>query len=423
MLAAGGVSAPVSTLAEGETSHSWPWFLPDGQRFLYLSLSSTSDTTGLYVQGLGSIERTFLMPAQGRGAIVPAQAGEAGVLLFMRETTVLAQRLDLTSLRLEGEPVAVAEDVRTGGENGRNTFSVSGTGVMAYRAGESANEQFTWYTRDGKPAGTALKSGAYFTIELSPDDKRAAVVAPGARGADLWLLDLASGVFSRLTTGAGTERDPKWSPDSRRIVFTGQGKGQGTEIHETVVGSGTETTVLADGKANFLYDWSRDGKTLLFKVGTDVFILPLEGDKKPQLVFQTPFNTDQFRISPDGRWVTYRSSESGEAEVYVAAFPTFTQRRQISTGGAVMPRWRRDGRELFYVTLDSRFVGVDVKAGATLETGPPSVLFQTNMPLSRLSYYYAVTSDGQRFLVREPASAAAVEPLHIILNWPAALGQ
>jgi eukaryotic-like serine/threonine-protein kinase len=417
--AGGGVSAPVTDLRHGETSHSWPWFLPDGQRFLFLIRSGTPDTTGLYVQGLGarqtSTPPTFLMPVQGRGAIVTGATG--GLLLFMREDTVLAQWLDLEGLHLQGEPVSVADAVRTGGENGRNSFSVSENGVMVYRSAVG-NRQLRWYTRDGKPAGSVATPGAYGGIELSPNDKKLVVVKLDViGGADLWLLDLPSSVFSSLITSTRVERDPLWSPDSQRLAFL-----SADGIHETLVGSGTETTLLAGDNPN-LEDWSRDGKTLLFQAGRDVFVLPLEGDKKPQLVFQTPFRKDQFRISPNGHWVTYQTSESGRAEVWVAAFPTFTDRRQVSASGAVMPLWRRDGGELFYVTQDGRFVAVDVKAGGTLDIGPPKVLFQTSMPLNPREYLYAVTSDGQRFLVLEPAITVDVEPLHIVLNWPAALGQ
>jgi len=419
--AAGGVATPLTEIQEGEISHIWPWFFPDGQRILYLIRGGSPEKTGLYVQSLGSKERTFLLRTQGRGAI--SQAGAAALLVFMRENTVLAQPLDLANLRLKGEPVSVAEDVRIGGTNGRNSFSISENGVMAYRAGGSGNEQLHWLARDGKLISTALKSGNYFGIDLSPDDKKVAVATAegGVSGADIWMLDLPSGVFSRLTSAPGSEADPLWSPDSRRVLFNSTGKGQ--EIHETVVGSGTETTILADGKLNDLDDWSRDGKTLLYHVGTKVFVLPLDGDKKPQLVLDTPFVKDQFRISPDGRWVAYQSNESGQVEVYVAAFPKFTDRRQISTGSAVMPMWRRDGRELFYVSRDRKILAVDVKPGATLEMGAPKALFQTNMAGSTVNDYYAITSDGQRFLVREPSTAVTVEPLHILLNWQAAVGQ
>ena len=206
VLATGGVSAPITELQDGEIRHSWPWFLPDGQRFLYLILGTVSEKTGLYVQTLGAKERTFVTPTQGRGAVVD------GMLLFMRDNTLLAQRINLASLRLEGEANSVAEDVRRSvSDDGNNTFSVSGNGVMAYRAVATDNSQLTWYRRDGTGVGTALSPGGHFMIEMSPDDKKVAVQSQeGGTGndRDLFLLDLMSGVFSRLTTGKGIERDP-----------------------------------------------------------------------------------------------------------------------------------------------------------------------------------------------------------------------
>jgi hypothetical protein len=410
-----------------ETAHGWPQFLPDGQRFLYLARGGSTGKTGIYVQALGSNLRTFLLATPGRAAIA------SGFLLFLRDNTLLGQRLELGSLRLEGEPVTVAEDIRTGGNNGRNAFSVSENGVLAYRSGGGAgNVQITWHTRDGKPAGVALPAGDYAQIELSPDDKRLVVERlPGGSnsgaGVDLWLLDIPSGVFSRLTSGPESERDPLWSPDSQHVVYSVDGKESG--IREMTVGTG-ETTVYADAKPNLLDDWSRDGKLLLFhtQVGNVVSVLPLSAERKPQVVFQTSFVTDQLRLSPDGRWVAYTSLESGQPEVYLAAFPSFTDRRQLSSGGGLMPRWRKDGKELYYFSFGSnrRVMAVEIRESAKLETGLPKTLFETNIQVSLNNYSYAVTGDGQKFLFREPVTSTAVgsiEPINIVINWTAALAR
>jgi Tol biopolymer transport system component len=422
--AAGGVSAPLTTLdkSQQETAHIFPQFLPDGQRFLYWARGAK---TGIYVQSLGSNERTFVLATPGRALFA------SGFLLFLRDNTLLAQHLDLKSLQVEGEPVTVAEDVRTGGANGRNGFSVSENGVLAYRSGNSAgNIQLAWHTRDGRMQGKALASAEISQIELSPDDKQVVVErAPtGSGSADLWLLDLSTNVFSRLTSGADSERDPLWSPDSRRIMYSvPDGKEPG--IREVAIG-GADSPVFADGKANFLDDWSHDGKSLLYHTtpGATVSVLPLSGERKPQVVFQTPFQKDQVRVSPDGRWVAYMSLESAnQPEVYVAAFPSFTDRRQISTGG-LMPRWRSDGKEFFYVSLDRKMMAAEVKLGSTLQLGAVKPLFQlpAGTQFSPTGYGWAVTADGQKFLVREPvgvADAGAIEPMNIVLNWPAALAR
>jgi len=424
--AAGGVSTPVTTLdkTQQETAHIWPQFLPGGQRFLYWAGGTKG---GIYVQSLGSSQRTFLLATPGRAVFA------SGFLLFLRDSTLLAQHLDLKSLRLEGEPVSVAEDIRSGASNGRNGFSISENGVLAYRSGgTSGNVQVSWYTREGKPAGTALPAGDYPQIELSPDDKRLVVErtssGSGGSGIDLWLLDLATGVFSRLTSGPDSERDPLWSPDSHSVIYTvPDGKEPG--IRQVVIGA-ADTPVFADGKANQLDDWSRDGKLLVYHTqgGNDISILPLSGDRKPKVVFPTTFQKNQVRLSPDGRWVAYMSLESGQPEVYLAAFPSFTDRRQVSAGGGLMPRWQKDGRELYYIAFDRRVMAVEIKAGSTLETGAIKQLFrlQPGTAISSTGYTWAVTSDGQKFLIREVAgttNAGAIEPIHIVIDWPAGLGR
>jgi eukaryotic-like serine/threonine-protein kinase len=423
VLAAGGVSMPITALdkSKQETAHEWPQFLPDGQRFLYWA---RSEKGGIYAQSLGSNQRTFVLETPGRAVFA------SGFLLFLRDATLMAQRLDLKSLRMEGEPVTAAEDVRTGGNNGRNGFSASENGVLAYRSGaDRANVQLSWYTRDGKPAGTALAARDYVWIELSPDDRHVAVERrPNESGtAEVWLLDLSTSVFSRLTTSTDSVRKPIWSSDSRSIVYyVSDGKDAG--IREVVIG-GADSAVFADGKTNYLDDWSRDGKLLVYHTanGTAVSVLPLSGERKPQVVFQTQFQKDQFRLSPDGRWIAYTSFESAnQPEVFLATFPSFTNRRQISTGGGLMPRWRSDGKELYYVSLDRRMMAMEVKVSSTLQLGAVKSLFQFRGALTTGSYSWAVTSDGQKFLVEEPPGAStsgAFEPLHIVVNWPAALGR
>ena len=422
--ASGGVPAALTTLdkTQQETAHIFPQFLPDGQRFLYWARGTK---TGIYVQSLGSNERTFVAPTPGRAIFA------SGFLLFLRDNTLLAQRLDVKSLRLEGEPVTVAQDVRTGGSNGRNAFSVSENGVLAYRGGVTAgNVQLIWHSRDGKATGTALAATEFGQIELSPDDKQVVVErAPSGGGsADLWLLDLTTNVFSRLTSGPNSERDPLWSPDSRRVIYTVSDSKE-PEIREKVVG-GEDSLIFADGKANFPDDWSRDGKSLVYHTtgGAALSILPLSGDRKPRVLFEAPFQKDQVRVSPDGRWVAYTSFESAnQPEIFVAAFPSFTDRRQISTGG-LEPRWRSDGRELYYISLDRKIFAVEVRASSALQLGTVKTLFQlpTSAAISATGYGFAVTADGQKFLVRELANTSnpdAAESLYVVLNWPSSLAR
>jgi Tol biopolymer transport system component/tRNA A-37 threonylcarbamoyl transferase component Bud32 len=421
---AGGLSTPVTTVdkAQGETKHAWPWFLPDGKRFLYLAWNSQTEKRGIWVQSLDSKERTFLRGTDGRAEFAPPDW-----LLFLREGTLLAQKLDLKNLKLIGDPVSVAEDIRENTSNGRNAFSVSENGVLAYRTGgDRGNVQLVWYTRDGKRGDEAIERGRYNQIELSPDDKRLVVEVRGEKGStyDLWLKELG-GPFSRLTFGADNEVDPVWSSDSGRVAFSAESKG-GWDLHQVVIGSSGEIPVYADGKQNRLDDWSRDGKYLIYHTPENsVFIVPLApegagGERKPQPVLAGPFRKDQFRISPDGRWVAYISVESGQLEVRVAAFPSFMQNRQLSTAGGAQPRWRRDGKELFYLAPDGKLMAVDAKSGSTLETSAPKVLFQSTIPFNGANYYYAVTGDGQRFVITDRGGGGdAVEQISLIENWAA----
>jgi len=259
--AAGGVPTPFSKLADGEIGHVYPQFLPDGKRVLYFVRQGSKP--GIYVQDLGSEERTFVLATPGRAVFAPPNS-----LLFVRDGALLAQRFDPETLAIEGEPVLIANDVRNNATNGRSAFSVSNNGVVAYRGGSGGNQyQLTWYTRDGKPAGVVLPQGSYGHIELSPDEKRVVVRRGEGDAQDLWLLELSTGVFSRLTSGPAAESQPVWAPDSRRIAFVAS-TAKGPEIRQTVIGSGRESVIYADGKTGLLEDWTRDGKQLLIRCRT-----------------------------------------------------------------------------------------------------------------------------------------------------------
>ena len=416
--AQGGVPTAVTTLTEGEGAHSFPQFLPDGRRFLFLV--EGGKRAGIYVQSLDSAERTFVTASIGRAVWSPP-----GFLLYLRDGTLLAQRWNLETLALEGEPVAIAEDVRSGGANGRNGFAISANGVLAYRAGGSGGTtQISWYAGDGKRDAVLLKIGAYGPFELSPDDKYLSVVVGTGDDRNLWLQDLTSGVFSPLTTAAGPETDHVWSPDSKHVAYAGTQNTQGM-VFETLIGSGKHTPIVES--SYFLEDWQE--QTLVIRTGRTVGLLavPQSGTSspnadKPKVILDVAFGVDQVRVSPDGKWVAYTSLESEEPEINVAAFPSFTNRRQISDGtgpGAVQPVWRADGRELFFVSRDRTMMAVDVTPGATLETGPVRKLFETSLNPSSQVHFYAVTRDGKRFLIREAVGSDRTpnEPLYIVTNW------
>ena len=411
--ASGGVHTPVTKLGNGETRHAFPQILPDG-RLLYHALGTKS---GMYVQSMGGAtsEAKLVLETSTR-----AICAAPGFLLFVREGTLFAQRVDPGSLALQGEATAIADNVPT--QNSSAAFAVSENGVVLYRSGGIENERIVSYSRDGsKRTELGTEVGSYTQLVLSPDDTRLLVSRRvGSGSLDLWLLDLANHIFSRLTTGEADDADPVWSPDSRRVIFDSRGKGK-REIHEITVGVGTEKTL--DPSSEPIDDWTRNGKLLVshsLSVGVSIrAIAPENAESKPQLVFPSSFGLDEIHISPDGQWAAYESNESGQFEIYVARFPAFTERRQISTGGGVQPQWRSDGRELFYLSTDSKMMAVDMRPGAALQSGMPRALFQTAFPSVTNLGHYAPSRDGQRFYGIEPQSTAAVEPIYVIVNWPA----
>ena len=422
VLAQGGVPTTVTKLGDGEVGHVFPQFLPDG-RILYLARGANP---GIWVQRLDSTDRQRLMNSLGR-----VQFSPPGVLLYLRDNTLLAHRLNLATLQLEGEPISIAEEVRSGGGNGRNAFTVSDNGVLAYRAGGSGRFQLTWYVRDGKRTDVAQEAGENGPFELTADDRLLAVEIGTGDERDLWVKDLTTGVLSPGTTARGADRAPVWSPDARRLAYIHE---EGTQrvLRQTTIGSGKHTEIKSDGKQVMIHGWMADGKFLLTSTGRDVTLLPVPGDgelganAKPQTLFSESYQTSQFRVSPDGKLVAYTSQESGQTAVILATFPTFADRRQISSANAAQPLWRSDGKELFFLGRNATLMAVDVKTGPPLEIGPVRTMFQVTPGAGSIqSHTYAASRDGQRFLFRDVAgiSQAAVEQLHVVTNWTSLLGR
>ena len=427
--AKGGAPEPFTTLADGETGHSFPQFLPDGERVVYLA---EGRKPGVFVWDPASKTATPVVEGLSRAMFAPPD-----VFVYVRNNTLLAHRWNLDTLQLEGEPLMVVDGVRSGVANGRNAFSVSATGVLAYRAGITTNNRVAWYTRDGKPDGVVLDAGRYGPIDLSPDGSRLLVIRGTGDDRDLWVKELASGVFSKLTTTSTPDFDPVWSPDSRRVVYRNQAAD--FSLYETVFGSGKHTLVAGSDGA-IPADWTRDGKQLLVHGGTAgagsvvrlLSVKSSDGTAK-EMVASEPlltgnFLVDQFQISPDGAWVVYLSLESGAPQIMIAPFPSFSERRQVSSGGtgATQPLWRADGKELFFVERGGVLKAVDVRAGTRLELGPVRTLFPLRaFAESNVSHMYAVTPDGQRFLVRETPELADAdgEKLYVMTNWTSLLAK
>jgi serine/threonine protein kinase/Tol biopolymer transport system component len=427
--AAGGTPVPVTTPA-GPLSPGagyFPQFLPESDRFLYVSADrGKPEVTGIYVGSLDGKPPVRILASPFSATYVPPNAsGRIGHLLFLRENTLMAQAFDSVQLRPSGEMVPLAEPVGRELFGFLPAFSVSDSGVLAYSSSAAgASRELVWLDRTGKQIGLAGPPGEYNNFRLSPDEKTMVMDRSANSSApDIWVLDVLSGVASRLTFDPAVDNLPIWSPDGLRVLFPSNRKGSFDLYLKAASGAGQEEPLIKLGTSTgWATDWSRDGRFILYQIpsantGQDLWIAPQFGDRKPFPYLQTQFNEQDGAFSPDGRWIAYVSDESGRAEIYVQAFPLSGEKHQISTGGGSEPCWRKDGTELFYLAADRNLMAVPVRLGTTITTGAPKPLFP--VPLSEQRHSYSATSDGQRFLVGR--LAGEMPPITVVLNWQAGL--
>jgi eukaryotic-like serine/threonine-protein kinase len=417
--AAGGQPVAITKpdASRQETSHRLPDFLPDGRHFVYLAQPSKT----IHVGSLDSADTTQLLNADSKAIYAPP-----GYLLFVRENTLLAQPFDIARLEARGDPVPIAQQVRANPTNGRAAFSASER-VLTYRTGEPSDSQLLWLDRSGKRMGVLGDPAPYGDVELSPDGKQVAVdIRDRARARDIWIFDIARGVRTRFTFDSANDISGRWSPNGDRLVFGSNRDAQAGLYLKQSSGTGREQVLLASKNLPFPDSWSPDGRFLLYdaenpKTGWDLWVLPLSGERKPQPFVQTEFREEFGRFSPDGRWIAYRSNESGRFEVYVVAFPGPGGKWQVSTAGGQFPRWRHDGKEIFYVAADNKLMAGEVNGqGAGFDVGTLRPLFELQ-PAG--GYPYDVAGDAQRFLVRVPMDQTGSEPVDVVVNWAAGLKQ
>jgi len=422
----GGTATPVTSFdGSQETSHLHPFFLPDGRHFLYTSVTGRTENSSIYVGSLDSNERRRLVASPLKAEFAPPDR-----LLFMRDSILMAQTLDLRRLELRGEPVVAVADVGINVANAAAGFAVSDEGVLAYRTAGGTESQLSWLDRSGRLVGTAGARGMYASPVLSPNLKRVAVSRQEGSNTDVWILDLDSGATHRLTFDAAEDTAPVWSPDGSQIVFSSnRGQAAGDLYVKSAANVAPEEPLLKSDHPKMPDDWSADGRFVVYrdrdpKTNWDIWVVPVAGDRKPRVVVQTAAAEFQAHLSPDSRWIAYVSNESGNDEVYVQSFPNSASKSQISAGGGVQPRWRRDGKELFYLTETRQAMAVDVgvsRDGAFLN-GAPHKLFQANPTfITRDRSSWDVTPDGQRFLVNSFGSRNGVPPIIVIVNWMAGI--
>jgi serine/threonine protein kinase/Tol biopolymer transport system component len=423
----------------GDNRHVAPYFLPDGRHFLYLAAGSKAngpnDPRGLYVASLDASEPPKLLLSGGSNAKY-AQ----GHLFFLRGTTLMVQPFDPDRLELGGTPTAIAENLDISGSQTRAVaaFSLSDNGLLAYLtsgSGLSGTARLLRFDRSGKLIDELDGANDYSDITLSPEGTRAAVALIGSTQTvrDVWIYDLRRHIRTRFTFGAQQNLSPIWSPDANRVVFSARSQGS-LELHQRVsTGTGGDELLLADPAADlYPMSWSPDSRFILYVKaplgsppvgvgagggGTDLWVLPMNGDRKAFPFLQTQFAENSGQFSPDGRWLAYVSNESGRNEVYVVSFPQPSGKWQVSSAGGTLPRWRRDGKEIFFLAPDNRLMAAEVTTVSRFEIGTVQALFDVRPSRAAGTYLYDVSADGQRFLVASRPRDATLPPVTLVTNW------
>ena len=429
--ASGGAVSEVTKLDIdlGQTSHRWPKMLPDGRRFLYFGRGGPAEKQGIYAASLDDPSPTFLLATPVMGSY--AEADGSGYLLFVREGSLMAQRFDAGRLELSGEAVPLFQGVLTfPGEVGPTAYSAfsASAGNLVYRTGDQQTTRLTWHDRAGKSLEAINEPAGYHEPWVSKDGTKVMYGRNDAGGPqDVYLQDLSRGTTTRLTFDPSTDGTSVLSPDESQVVFFSNRASTQGFYRKSASGAGNDETVLIDPLGAYPDSWSSDGKYILYdknggpQTKVDLWVLPMTGDRTPFPYLVTEFEEAHAQFSPDGHWVAYASTEGGRAEVYVQSFPIGGGKWQVSTLGGDQPMWRRDGKELFYVSPDNSLMSVSVSAGgATLDFGRPALLFATVMPVGGIAddrNNYAPSPDGQRFLISTLADSTNLQPLILVLNW------
>jgi hypothetical protein len=352
----------------------------------------------------------------------PSQGSDPGWLLFLRDQTLLAQRLDEERQEVIGEALPVADPV--GSSLLRGLFSASPNGVLIFRS--NASNKMIWVDRDGRELSTLGDPGAYPTFDLSRDGRQLVVSKLLANGQqNLFVFDLLRGSQDRLTLKSERHTDPRWSPDGLQVMFTSSRDPSRGPYKISMPASDPVQVFEFKGAQFGLDDWSPDGQHILYHDGgrPELWAVPLSGDRIPIMVARSLSGTpDQARFSPNGHYIAYNTSESGQSEVKVVRFPPTDDKWQISTAGGAQPTWSGDGRELYFLAPDATLMAVDIHAGAKFNWGKPHPLFKT--PISGLSLQteqYAPAPDGKRFLLVTASSEISSTQFNVILNWTSLL--
>lgn len=414
----GGTSTRVTEdHSKDSISHRWPQFAPDGKHFLYVVEPKVEDeTSGVHLRVLGSDQSVIVARAASNAAFLDPQT-----ILYVLDGKLVKQKIDLKGMRDFGDPVVVTQD-RVANDYPRcfSSFSVSGNGALAYQADSALPSALLWLDRSGKKVGAVGEPGFYTSPRLSPDGKQLALINHGTHTmkGDIWLYDLTRSTMTRFTFTNGIYAKPVWFPDASRIAYS---------THDLFLkssnGGTPEQLLLQSGPGAWAASVSPDNQKILFELDQqttqfDLWILPLSGDRKPYPYLQTPYNEVWGQFSPDGKWVAYYSDESGKFEVYIRPFPdSGAGKWQVSTAGGTIPRWRQDGKELYYIAENGDLDAVPILSGSTFSYGAPIPLFRLPSSSYVDDTIYDVSPDGQRFLVSTPQGEVPPSSIRMVLNW------
>jgi Tol biopolymer transport system component len=420
--AQGGPSSIITSpdSARSETSHRWPVFLPDGNHFLYLGVnfSGRSEMNAVFLAALDSKEKRLLVNASSNAAY-----SDSGFLIYMRDRVLVAQAFDGRSAP-QGEMRTVTTGVLYSPQVDRAVFSaVGGRALIAQTGTSAALSQLIWFDRNGKSTATVGPRAWYDNVRLSPDGRRIATdeTDPNGSNVDIWIHDPARNTNTRLTFDRTLHQTPIWNPEGTQVLFGANPDLKFQLFLKNADGSGMQQSADDLGSPGLVnpWDWSRDGRYILFRRQNELWYMTWP-DRTSHQIFAGEWTVRNAQFSPDGRWIAYASNETGKMEIFVTPFPPAGSKWQISTAGGQEPRWRQNGKELFYLSPDGKMMAVAVTAGASFAAGPPVILFQTNRRQAISSqdvFSYDVSSDGQRFLIVTHMDEGGFVPPSVILNW------
>jgi serine/threonine protein kinase len=428
--AGGGTPEPITTLSaeRRENSHRWPHFLPDGRHFLFTARSDVREDNMIYVGSLDSTEVTPLFPAQSGAVYVTP-----GYILYAREGTMMAQPVDPHTYKLTGEAFPVAAGVSHNTPSSEAAFGASADGsVLALLTNVSRDTNLTWFDRTGKSIATVGPGRDYTDVRISPDGKTAGVVIPDpdSGNRDIWLVDLAGGTLSRFTSNPANDWQLVWSPDGKRIAFASDRNGRSTVWIKPIDGGDEELLLRMPDVGAFPKDFSRDGEFLGLGIDTavglsGVWAMPLKGDRTPFSLSNATVRENALTFMPGGPWVAFSSAQSGDDEIYIAPFPK-GGRRRVSSGGGLLPRWKPDGKELYFLAANDDIMSAPIRAGQSLEVGTPVriVHFCGDDPGLRsrgleIGRPYDVTPDGAKFLMPCAGPDANTPAISVAMEWAA----